>query len=100
MRQPHQHADVISAWARGAIVQQRFPGGEWEDLPDDLPPSWAASIQDRIKPGDRYPRSTLAGTQLKAVFDAAVGNEHQKLTAVANAALRHAIDTRQVEEAR
>jgi hypothetical protein len=48
MNKPHKHAEVIKAWADGAMVQLRTDAGmEWTDIKD---PSFCEDYQYRIKP--------------------------------------------------
>lgn len=43
----HKHADLIIAWANGAIIQGRDTTGKWITLSS---PGWTASREYRIKP--------------------------------------------------
>jgi hypothetical protein len=44
----HKHADMIHAWADGAVVQQNVPyTTKWSDDPD---PTWLDYAEYRIKP--------------------------------------------------
>ena len=43
----HKHADVIHAWADGAVIQQ-FCGDGWYD--DSDTPNWFEDAEYRIKP--------------------------------------------------
>ena len=44
----HKHADVIHAWADGAEIQDREPGGNWFDSGPS--PLWLEHKEYRIKP--------------------------------------------------
>ena len=44
-----KHYDLILAWANGAEVQVKNPGG-WVDYPDGQTPAWLDSFEYRIKP--------------------------------------------------
>lgn len=47
---PHVHAAVIKAWADGAQVQCRTPGGtEWIDIVGPCV-AWADNVKFRVKP--------------------------------------------------
>lgn len=45
----HKHADLIIAWANGAVIQCLWPKDEWQDCASNKP-SWDEEIQYRIKP--------------------------------------------------
>lgn len=45
---PHKHAELIKAWADGAIIQYRYSGG-WGDVSYNKP-SWREEETYRIKP--------------------------------------------------
>ena len=42
----HKHADLIHAWADGAEIEGRIPGGEWKLAV----PNWYLYCEYRIKP--------------------------------------------------
>lgn len=44
----HKHADLIIAWANGAVIEYLSPHKEtWEEISD---PTWCLNIEYRIKP--------------------------------------------------
>ena len=45
----HKHADLIHAWAEGAIIQFKLPDGDWKDCLDNVP-LWNPDGNYRIKP--------------------------------------------------
>ena len=45
----HKHADLIIAWANGAVIQYKLGAGVWEDSVNNAP-SWALTGVYRIKP--------------------------------------------------
>jgi hypothetical protein len=48
MGKPHKHAELIKAWADGAMIEARFaPDGKWVYLPN---PNWDAFFEYRIRP--------------------------------------------------
>lgn len=52
---PHEHAEVIKAWADGAKIQVRpKPAGKyipaWLDIPDGEPMFWYSECEYRVKP--------------------------------------------------
>lgn len=63
VKKPHKHADIIKAWADGAIIQfySTLLGG-WMDVQDNAP-LWDEDIEYRVKPkivhrtGNRYCRN-------------------------------------------
>lgn len=44
----HKHADLIHAWAEGAIIQFKLPDEDWKDL--DTAPLWKPDGNYRVKP--------------------------------------------------
>ncbi len=46
---PHKHAELIKAWADGAIIQFNCTNGEWKDS-EGNDPSWNINQVYRIKP--------------------------------------------------
>ena len=49
---PHKHAEVIKAWADGAVVQVKRQGSVyWEDYLCDYP-CWFKDLEYRIKPNN------------------------------------------------
>lgn len=51
----HKHADLIHAWAEGAIIQFEDSPGEWLDCADN-DPQWAEGTNYRIKPTKKVVR--------------------------------------------
>ena len=51
---PHPHADLIKAWADGAIIQSRCEFGGWVDEVNSNP-TWDPSVEYRIKPEANEP---------------------------------------------
>lgn len=49
MKKPHKHAELIKAWADGAIIQAKSGGGGWYDLKIEL----ENAFEYRIKPEPR-----------------------------------------------
>ena len=45
----HKHADLICAWAEGAIIQFKLLDGAWEDCLNNSP-TWDVGTDYRIKP--------------------------------------------------
>src|SRR5215217_7165405 len=88
---PRPHAEVIKAWADGEQIQYRAPGNDaWVDCPD---PAWTVDYEYRVKPGREYPESMMSEKEISKVFH---GHMKDRIRAVANAVLRHAIDNGQV----
>lgn len=52
-RKPHKHAEMIKAWADGAIIQYRDSGNRWCDTADNQP-CWDEYSEYRIKPESRF----------------------------------------------
>lgn len=46
---PHKHADVIKAWADGAIIQYKLRAGEWREVPNNNP-TWNSYEEYLVKP--------------------------------------------------
>jgi hypothetical protein len=89
------HAEMIKAWADGAEIQGRVVGTEvWRDYPD---PAWVSDWEYRVKPVIAYPETGMTPDALAlALQEAPAKSVALELRAVANAALRHAIDAGQV----
>lgn len=51
----HKHADLIHAWAEGAIIQFEYSPGKWEDCIDN-DPAWDEAKNYRIKPAKKVIR--------------------------------------------
>lgn len=49
----HKHADLIHAWADGAIIQIMNADGRWEDI--TCTPQWNPFALYRIKPEEKKP---------------------------------------------
>jgi hypothetical protein len=47
MKTPHKHAELIKAWADGAMIEKRF-GNEWHE--HEWCDIWAHDFEYRIKP--------------------------------------------------
>lgn len=89
----HKHKETIIAWANGAEIQGRAPGTqEWRDYPD---PAFVEDFEYRVKPKEpprTYPETLMGITELGKAYNDA----NCCIRAIANAALRHAIDNGQV----
>ena len=48
----HKHAELIKAWADGAVIQQRWLHEEWKDV---INPRWDRDFEYRIKPEEKQP---------------------------------------------
>lgn len=48
MKQPHKHAELIKAWADGAVIQFKIDS-HWKDCHNNKP-DWDYRIEYRIKP--------------------------------------------------
>lgn len=59
---PHIHAEVIKAWADGAVVQCDATG-DWKDITSPAP-IWSIQYQYRVKPERVYPKTTMTDEQL------------------------------------
>lgn len=106
---PHKHAEVIKAWANGATIEARHLGAggswsSWRAFQDGETPHWNLPIEFRVKPEKVYPETQMTAEELsnvvsRLVFVMSVSGAdigHQERRAIANAALRHAIDSGQV----
>lgn len=85
----HKHAEVIHAWADGAIIQCRWCGSNWETM--TATPTWDKEFEYRIKPERVYPETRMLIPDLSEEFTYGGGYK-----AVANAAIKHALDAGQV----
>lgn len=53
MKTPHKHAEVIKAWADGALIQYRSECKKaWRDA-TETPPMWYSDWEYRVKPEPR-----------------------------------------------
>lgn len=65
---PHKHAEVIKAWADGAIVQVLAPAG-WEDM--HSAPGWFDFNEYRIKPepaAPKWPQTTMTNKEINGAI--------------------------------
>jgi hypothetical protein len=98
-KQPRAHHDIIIAWANGEQIQYRKDAGmAWTDCAD---PAFVADYEYRVKPAREYPQSDMSNGQLHAAFMEGTGHacpswNSAGCRAVANAALKDAIDQGQV----
>lgn len=46
---PHKHAELIKAWADGAVIQYKTPPGAWVDITGLTGPCWYDDTEYRIK---------------------------------------------------
>lgn len=94
---PHIHAEVIKAWADGVAIQYRnISGSTWFDIGPDVP-TWNSNWEYRAKPVKVYPVTRMTQNEMSMAFCAPNPNSTGAAReALANAALRHAIDADQV----
>ncbi len=52
MNKPHKHAEVIKAWADGAVIQWQKENGDWVRIEN---PGWHDTRRYRVKPADPIP---------------------------------------------
>lgn len=110
-RVPHKHVEVIKAWADdpNLVIEWRCQGGsKWYSC--DAMPAWDMANEYRVKPEKVYPESRMTHDEIwdeirKKVpcqFSIGVTNmgapygPNDVERAIANAALRHAIDANQI----
>lgn len=95
----HKHAAIIKAWAEDqtkAIQYRRSDSDEWLGASS---PNWDEKLQYRIKPECVYPETQMTDLDLNR---AANSNQEYaqrwsyEARLVANAAIRHAVDNKQV----
>lgn len=92
----HKHAEVIHAWADGAEIEYRGKDGEqW--MRTGIP-EWSDHTQYRVKPAKVYPVTGMMRQDLADIYHSSemTGPLSAHQIAIANAALRHAIDAGQV----
>ena len=97
---PHKHAAVIKAWAENQdlTIQLKTRSGAWIDCDEDGP-SWDPSLEYRIKPAApvvEYPVTKMGLSELDWAWASGKGGAYGAMVALANAAIRHAIDAQQV----
>lgn len=95
---PHKHAELIKAWADGAIIEW-LNGKEWVVAT----PQWRENEQYRIKPVPEkiYPLSQMTQMEINTVFAGHLEqlvsfSEGEAGRRIANAAIKRAIDDGQV----
>lgn len=96
--QPHKHQALIIQWANGAKIQYRKPDElVWKDSD---PPAWVEDYEYRVKPAEPervYPTTKMDAGELHVIYlENSKPTYYAGFTAIANAALRHAIDAGQV----
>lgn len=96
-KKPHKHAALIKEWADGATIEWTWPGDKnWSPI-DACSPSWDVNIEYRVKPEKLYPESGMTEQELlKVYYISGAPSTVLQYRAIANAALRHAIDAGQV----
>jgi hypothetical protein len=68
MKTPHKHAELIKAWADGAIIQYKI-GNEWVDLIGPVVIGWYETGQYRITPEPKPDYSDSAYGYERRVLD-------------------------------
>lgn len=94
---PHKHAEAIKAWADGAQIEC-MDRGAWVECPG---PTWKEYAEYRVKPeppAKVYPVTQMTLEQIMDVVRETPGQYRESYIAIANAAIRHAIDAGQVVE--
>lgn len=95
MKKPQKHAEIIKAWADGETVEYlNCNTGRWVEV-SSVSFRWDIDDQYRIKPKPEYPKTLMDYDTMMNVWERyhAVGDG---LLSIANAAIRHAIDSGQV----
>lgn len=96
---PHKHAEIIKAWAEGHQIQWQDCKQLWHDVKK---PDWDVHTNYRVKPAEpekSYPVTQMKMEDFNAALRRADAREGLALHVageIANAALRHAIDSGQV----
>jgi hypothetical protein len=107
---PHNHAEVIKAWADGAEIESRVAakhlGMSWDPVStagldpkwsEDKHPVWSEKREYRIKPDQhKYPQTNMSRQEIKRAFHAADGETEKGWRGIANAAIARAIEDGQV----
>lgn len=92
----HVHAEVIHAFADGALVQVRIPGSEhWANT---IYPDFDKKLEYRIKPepaAPKWPQTTMSYSDLAAAATTAEKPQwdSDQAKTIANAALAHACES-------
>lgn len=97
----HKHAELIKAWADGAVIQYRSPDDKnnwWMDFMRGSAPSWVEDMEYRVKPpAPEYPRSAISDMALSEAWGAANRGpspfDGRIAKACADAAVRHEYET-------
>lgn len=95
---PHKHAEFIKAWADGAEIEYKDDGENWSKCKK---PCWHLDVDYRIKPAaPKWPETTMSDEILVSSYFGGGPVPHDQEYAawrrVANAALRHSIETGQL----
>lgn len=100
MGKPHKHAEVIKAFAADSslIVQVRSERSRaWVDIgKGNYFPGFLEHMEYRIKPEKVYPVTGMTGDMLVDEYMKGEGSVRESFRTIANAAIRHAIDSGQV----
>lgn len=93
---PRKHAEIIKAWADGAVIQYREHNGSWSDVRRNNP-CWGDDDEYRIKPDKQdYPRTTLTSEEFTKITMHHFSGSLEACIAIANAAIAQAIEDGQV----
>lgn len=89
----HVHADVIHAYAEGAIIQMYMnPDEEWITFEKEGDrPTFNPEWEYRVKPERVFPETTISAASLHEIFNKFDGSSLPAFTAVANAAIKQYI---------
>lgn len=93
MSKAHVHAAVIHAYADGAEIEFKDHSGYWQSI--NLP-VFKADVEYRVKPVRAYPETLMNNHELSRAYHFDTGMNRYPFRDLANAALRHAIDSFQV----
>lgn len=94
---PHVHAEIIRAWADNPAIEIEYREiglTKWVSI--DTVPLWCADCEYRIKPEKVYPETRMSGDELMDIYITTTGEDNHDFIAIANAAIRHAVDSGQL----
>jgi len=73
----HKHADLIIAWANGAVIEYLNSFGEWEI---GAMPSWNTTFEYRIKPAPMVLFAAVVGLSIEQLHCNRLVRDNVKIT--------------------
>jgi len=80
----HKHAELIHAWAGGAIIQFKDYAGKWHDFEPPTYASWHQNMEYRIKPEPKPDVELYAIVDNCINYFACMSHANKSLTSLCN----------------